>query len=305
MIEYTNNNRTSPVPVNIVKSESDGRYGYFILCNERRHDPVILSKGDETIELISSLTVHSPRKYQVEMFLKSVLRNTIVYLPTGAGKTLVAAMLIKRMKDLNPKKKVLFLVNTVHLVIQQGDFIASQTQLKVGKYYGDNWDKSEVKELNALDCLVLTAGLCDQLLGKEIFNISDFSLLVIDEVHHTVGNHPCHMVVKNFLLKTPLQMRPLVLGLSASPATDEKKLTDLCKILDAIVQTPMESESVKQLEEHVFKPQLEWKQYYENPQETALNQAIEEHLSKCRLNLKTKMVIFANGNLHESRRSQM
>ena len=40
-------------------------------------------------------------------------------LPTGAGKTLIASMWLKRMRELNPEKMGLFVVDRIPLVLQQ------------------------------------------------------------------------------------------------------------------------------------------------------------------------------------------
>lgn len=46
-------------------------------------------------------------------------RNALVYLPTGLGKTLVAAMVLKKMLHCNPERQAVFLVETNALAIQQ------------------------------------------------------------------------------------------------------------------------------------------------------------------------------------------
>lgn len=38
-----------------------------------------------------------PRNYQVELMNTALERNTIIYLPTGSGKTFIAVMILKRM----------------------------------------------------------------------------------------------------------------------------------------------------------------------------------------------------------------
>lgn len=67
------------------------------------------------------LTRSKPRIYEVELF-RSVMeckRNSLVYLPTLVGKTLVAGMVLKRLLELNPGRQALFLVGTSSLAAQQ------------------------------------------------------------------------------------------------------------------------------------------------------------------------------------------
>lgn len=46
-------------------------------------------------KLTSNETEFNPRAYQIDLYEKAVQNNTIVYLPTGAGKTYIAVMLLK------------------------------------------------------------------------------------------------------------------------------------------------------------------------------------------------------------------
>lgn len=85
--------------------------------------------------------------YQLEALEKAKRENTIVYLETGSGKTLIAVMLLKSYAHLLRKPSPfigVFLVPTVVLVSQQADVVEMHSDLKVAKFCGymgvDNWD---------------------------------------------------------------------------------------------------------------------------------------------------------------------
>ncbi|KAK1288094.1 hypothetical protein QJS10_CPB19g01166 [Acorus calamus] len=92
-----------------------------------------------------------PRSYQKTVFDVAVRRNTIAVLETGAGKTMIAVMLMEKMgEDLRAegveekrRQVIVFLAPTVHLVNQQYEVIKVQTDLDVAQYYGakgvDTW----------------------------------------------------------------------------------------------------------------------------------------------------------------------
>ena len=91
-----------------------------------------------TTEEIQSLTKQVPREYQLELFLQALGGNMLVYLPTGSGKTLIAAMVLGCMKKLNPNKLMVFLVDRIPLVYQQSDYVKSQVpDLRVEILAGD------------------------------------------------------------------------------------------------------------------------------------------------------------------------
>ena len=108
------------------------------------------------------LTRENPRDYQRELFLSTTRRNTLVYLPTGSGKTLIAAMVLSCMKKLNPGKLMVFLVDRIPLVYQQSNYIKKQLPgLKVESLAGEmepEQPQSVHKKLadRKIDVLVLT-----------------------------------------------------------------------------------------------------------------------------------------------------
>ena len=79
-----------------------------------------------------------PRAYQVELFNKALEKNSIVYLGTGAGKTFIAAMMIKEKMAsvLHENKKTVFICHRVPLVTQQAKFFKENTPLTVRSFSG-------------------------------------------------------------------------------------------------------------------------------------------------------------------------
>ncbi|THF99109.1 hypothetical protein TEA_021357 [Camellia sinensis var. sinensis] len=88
------------------------------------------------------------RQYQLDVLEQAKQKNTIAFLETGAGKTLIAVLLIKSVcSDLqmqNRRMLAVFLVPKVPLVYQQAEVIREQTGYQVGHYCGemgqDFWD---------------------------------------------------------------------------------------------------------------------------------------------------------------------
>jgi hypothetical protein len=57
----------------------------------------------------------------------------------------------------------------------------------------------------------------------DMFHMNRFNLLVIDECHYATGNHAYAVIMKKFYHPTPVEDRPHVLGLTASPLVNVKE----------------------------------------------------------------------------------
>ncbi|KAG6599127.1 Endoribonuclease Dicer-like 3a, partial [Cucurbita argyrosperma subsp. sororia] len=165
-----------------------------------------------------------PRRYQMEVFEVGMKRNTIAVLETGAGKTMIAVMLIKEigkaMKSSGDKKFIIFLAPTVHLVHQQFNVIKVQTDFEVAEYYGamgvDDWNMNcWEKETSERDVLVMTPQILLDALRKAYFRLGTVCLMIMDECHRATGNHPYTKIMKEFYHKS--DNKPKIFGMTASP----------------------------------------------------------------------------------------
>ena len=244
---------------------------------------------NHTSREIDSLTRLVPRDYQRELFLSAMRGNTLVYLPTGSGKTLIAAMVMSCMKKLNPSKVVVFLVDRVPLAYQQSEKIKSQlTGLTVETLVGEmespqNGGIHKRLADNKVDVLILTHQIFLNFLAAEDnppVRLSDVSVLVLDEAHHCSGHHPYNKIME-YYKTTPNRFKPVVLGLSASPAGElevektSEKLKKLLENLDCKIAMPIESDWLL----HVNIPDVIYERSdYMNTDQVILQLYIEEHI---------------------------
>ncbi len=197
------------------------------VASKHKHLPLLHPTTEDLICFSQTLKKHPPRPYQWESLTMAALspENSIIFLPTGAGKTLVAAMMCALYKRLNPDRLVVFLADRVPLVFQQARAIEEQTGLVCLAVAGDVQINLPPSELLQYDVLVCTVQLWINLLLKresqEAGLLESVSLVVVDEVHHATRAHPFVVFFESFL--NPLQQAqgwsPRVLGLTASPAS--------------------------------------------------------------------------------------
>uniref|UniRef100_A0A8C1N341 RNA helicase n=1 Tax=Cyprinus carpio TaxID=7962 RepID=A0A8C1N341_CYPCA len=207
------------------------------------------------------------RDYQMEVARPALEeKNIIICLPTGSGKTRVAVYITKehleKRKQMGQPGKVVVLVNKVPLVEQHykaefGRFL--KHQYSVERVSGASQLKISFPQIiEQNDIIICTAQILENSLAKakngdeDGIKLSQFTLMVIDECHHTkkggVYNHIMIRYLKqkhqNQLLKkqekSPVPL-PQILGLTASPGVGgamsqqraEEHILQICANLDA------------------------------------------------------------------------
>ncbi|NXP25641.1 IFIH1 protein, partial [Scytalopus superciliaris] len=210
------------------------------------------------------------RDYQMEV-AKPALNgeNIIICLPTGTGKTRVAVYVAKdhldKKKRASEPGKVIVLVNKVPLVEQH---LESEFQPFLKRWYqviglsGNSQLKISFPEVvRRNDVIISTAQILENSLlnadkedeeGVFFFFPPDFSLIIIDECHHTQKEGVYNNIMRRYLkekmknrklakVNKPLIPQPQILGLTASPGVGgatshskaEKHILKICANLDA------------------------------------------------------------------------
>ncbi|GAB5581075.1 probable ATP-dependent RNA helicase DHX58 [Prionailurus iriomotensis] len=169
------------------------------------------------------------RPYQWEVIMPALEgRNIIIWLPTGAGKTRAAAYVAKRHLETVDGAKVVVLVNRVHLVTQHCEEFSRMLDKRwaITTLSGDMGPRAGFGHLaRSHDLLICTAELLQMALTspeeEEHVELNAFSLLVVDECHHTHKDTVYNIILSRYLQHKLQRTRPLpqVLGLTASPGT--------------------------------------------------------------------------------------
>nr|WOF00804.1 DExH-box helicase 58 [Osteobrama belangeri] len=194
------------------------------------------------------------RPYQEEV-VQTALRgeNSIIWLPTGGGKTRAAVYVTKKHLETTANAKVAVLVNKVHLVDQH---FAKEFKPYLGRTYkitaisGDSNEKDLFGRLvKASDLVICTAQILENALismeEEKHVELTDFTLLVIDECHHTQKESVYNKIMGRYVEKKVRKEGnlPQILGLTASPGTGGNRTLDkavehvlqICANLDSVI----------------------------------------------------------------------
>lgn len=197
----------------------------------------------------------NPREYQKAIFETAKDKNTLVVLPTGLGKTLIALMIsVDRLKKF-PLNKVLILAPTKplveqHLVSFQKSLpdLFADLQLFTGTVTAQNrkkiWQTAEI--------IFSTPQCIANDLKKGLYDLKEVSLLVIDEAHRCLKNYDYTFIAARYKEQA---INPRILGLTASPGSDKEKVRQICRHLavEEVEVRTRDSPDVKQyLQEREF-----------------------------------------------------
>lgn len=165
------------------------------------------------------------RDYQETIVATAVGGNTLVVLPTGLGKTIIALMVsVHRLKTF-PDKKILFFAPTKPLVEQhKKTFEGSLVDLPMTLLTGTVPVKKR-KDIYRENQLIFAT---PQTVGNDIMrglSLTDVSLVIFDEAHRAVKNYSYVEIANEYMKKVK---NPLILALTASPGSSKEKVDEIC-----------------------------------------------------------------------------
>lgn len=188
-----------------------------------------------------------PREYQSKIIETCKSFNTLVVLPTGLGKTLIALYLAVHRKYQFPASRILILAPTRPLIDQHFQYFeANLPELfaDIQLFTGAVPANERKKIFQTAEIIFSTPQCIANDIQKELYSLNEVSLLVIDEAHRCLKNYDYTKVVEKY--KSQSQF-PRILGLTASPGSDPDKVKQICTHLniEKIEIRSRESEDVK------------------------------------------------------------
>ncbi len=171
------------------------------------------------------------RAYQDNILKTAREKNTLVVLPTGMGKTIIALLLAIERLEKFPEEKVLILAPTRPLVSQHKKVFEELTTIEKDSLKlitGTKKPEKREKEYKDAKIVFSTPQTVENDLKEGRLSLEDFCLLVVDEAHRSVGNYSYTYVAKKYMTQAK---HPLILALTASPGSDKEKIEEICRNL--------------------------------------------------------------------------
>ena len=196
------------------------------------------------------------RNYQLSLAASALLSNTMIILPTGLGKTVVALLVIAS-RLLNESGKVLFLAPTKPLVEQHAEFLRKTLNIpqdEIISISGETSPEKRPEMYGNARIIVSTPQVIENDIISGRIDLRDFVLAIFDEAHRAVGNYSYVFIAKEFMEKSK---KPLILAITASPGSDPERIREVIKNL-FIENLDVRTEYDPDVRQYVASREIEW-----------------------------------------------
>jgi ERCC4-related helicase len=167
------------------------------------------------------------RDYQYNIVQRALFNNVLVALPTGLGKTFIAAVVILNYFRWFPTGKIIFVAPTKPLVAQQQqachgicglpwDCAVEMTGGTKASLRGDEWKTKRI--------FYMTPQTFENDLCSTAVNAEDVVCVVVDEAHRATGNYAYCKVIQWITARNPFFR---VLALTATPGNKPDKVQEV------------------------------------------------------------------------------
>jgi Fanconi anemia group M protein len=218
------------------------------------------------------------REYQKSIAETAVKGNTLVVLPTGMGKTLIALLVSVNRLEKFPNSKILITAPTRPLNAQHKSMFEKFTNIdssEIALITGKIKPEMRAKIYHDVKIICATPQTIKNDLKNGKISLEDFSLVVFDEAHRAVKEYGYAFIAKKYMLQSK---HPLILALTASPGGSYERIEEITENL-FIKQVEIRTEFEKDVAPYV-KPIKREFIYVELPDEFKKIQEILKEIKK-------------------------
>ena len=192
---------------------------------------------------IHGITGITAREYQRKIAESALAGNTLVVLPTGLGKTVIALLVAVERLSRFPDGKVLVLAPTRPLVIQHSRFFEEHLGDRVPATVltGEVSPEARASLFEKSRLVFATPEVVRNDVLDQRYSLRSVCLVVFDEAHRCVRDYAYSEVAEAYKREASNQ---LIMGLTASPSARKTKIEEICgKLAIANVETRIEDDA--------------------------------------------------------------
>ena len=196
------------------------------------------------------------REYQWNIANSAANASTLVVIPTGMGKTLIALLVIA--KELAKGNNILFLSPTKPLVNQHAQTLTALLTLadSVAVFTGEVPPEKRIALWNTNRIIVSTPQVIENDLIARRYDLSNISRIIFDEAHRATGNYSYVFIAEMFKKQ---QNERRCLGMTASPGNNLSEILEVCKNLE-ITNIEIRTKIDPDVRPYVHDLEIKWKE---------------------------------------------
>ncbi|MGC1119449.1 MAG: helicase-related protein [Candidatus Methanofastidiosia archaeon] len=234
-------------------------------------DYIVPERGFVSHPVIKPRTVRE-RAFQMDIAEKAKKENTLVVIPTGLGKTVIAVLVAA---DVMKRGKIVMLAPTRPLVLQHQRsfddmlFMESSTVLTgktVPEKRKDLWKDNQF--------IFSTPQVIRNDVHNNLYTLEDTALIIFDEAHRAVGDYAYVEIAQSYVSQ---REAPLILGLTASPGSQKAKIKEVMENL-SIQNVEARVRQDEDVINYVKDIKIEWHKVELTPEMEALRRKLERLL---------------------------
>jgi ERCC4-related helicase len=213
------------------------------------------------------------RFFQLDLAATALKGSSLVVVPTGLGKTIIALIVLLARMD---KGKILFLAPTKPLVDQHASFLRRvlRDEGLVALTTGETPPQKRIEMWKSTRIVVSTPQVIENDLLSRRIDLKGVSLVIFDEAHRAVGNYAYVYIAERYYREAT---SPLVLGITASPGSESEKIADICTSL-GIENIVTRTEDDPDVSPFVHERDIEWVKVTVPEELQKIRRSIEEVL---------------------------
>jgi len=243
-----------------------------------------------------------PRLYQEKIFNAITKENTLVVLPTGLGKTIIAFMLILHKLKKDPESKIIFLAPTKPICEQHlRNFLEKvecdkKAELMTGLVKPERrkelWEKSNI--------FFATPQTVSNDIIKGYIDLNKVSLMIFDECHRAREGYDYTFIARVYRNKNKYGH---ILGLTASPGDTAERIEEIKRNLFVSKIETINEES-PEIKEYIKSKKVK-KIFIELPEGMRDLKELFEKALKIRLNELKKENVIESSDINKVRKTEL
>jgi len=199
--------------------------------------------------------------------------NSLVILPTGLGKTIVAVLIAVNRLNKYPDSQIIFLAPTKPLAAQHYQTFKSVLTFneELQMLTGSVPSEKRAELFKGAKILFYTPQTLQNDIITGIVNLKDVSFVIFDEAHRAVGEYAYTFIADQYM-KTAAH--PLILGMTASPGATQEKINAVMENL-FVQNIEVRTEKSPDVIRYVQPIEMRWEKIELPPEFREIRQLIE------------------------------